>query len=947
MPQSRSTAHVHPLFFIKARRPRSALGRINSRRLAVVITSVVVAAVFQSSLGQGAAGFPNPGDLTPQATLPDPLVMMDGRKVATREMWFKDRRPELIRLFQHYMYGQLPPKPTSVTGKVERIDSSAFDGKATLSEVTIRFGPPEVPPIHLMLVVPNRRAAPSPVVLGMNYFGNHTLVHDKRVRLADNWMPERGVGVVNNRSTEASRGSWGDIWRIEDIIARGYAVATFYNGDIDPDTPDMRGLQKFFPASNPADACGTIGAWAWGLQRAVDYLVTAPGIDPKRIVVTGHSRLGKAALVAAAFDERIAIAIPHQAGCGGSAPSRARIAIGKPFNTLDTTRTKPPETVANINDKFPHWFNARFKEFNNRPERLPFDQNCLVALCAPRPVLFTNGRADTWINPAGQFEVLRAAGPVYRLLGAGDFTATELPADGQVAGDDALGYYLRPGAHSLLKDDWKVFLDFADKHLGSTTKSTPPSQENSGSGPIMIDPDHPHSFRYQSGERFFPMGDTAYFLIAQPTNVIAHFIDVRRAHKFNFIRMMAMADGFWPFGGAPGKPNYTVMNESALQKLDWVFDYAAARGMNIELILWGYGVGGGEGLWASETNQNFWVDTLVNRYCRRANLFMYTIANEFERHPDGKYDYSPADVDWAKRMAARIRALDPARPIGCHPSVWITDQGAAGQGPRPFASYGGFAQRRPQVVWPLWDGSDVNLNVTQNNEGVQPRTWGNLDGGRRGLTYYSTNWQRAEYPVKWTASGWQFEAAGLEDCIAEDWMRSRKPVLNTEFGYQFEPGYESDHGFTTRQVHQPETVRKKAWKIATAGGYFAAGFPGTAVSRNITLGDANNFRPAALEGLHDFFTTKTEYWKMSPHLELVASHNVLLALPGTEYVAYFPRGGTNYVQVAAGSYQVEWLHPETGRFIKEPDLTLADGRRDFIPPRLPNDDWVLHLRWSD
>ena len=114
-----------------------------------------------------------------------------------------------------------------------------------------------------------------------------------------------------------------------------------------------------------------------------------------------------AALVAAAFDDRIAIAIPHQAGCGGSAPSRARVAIGKPYNTLDRAQSRAPETVADINDKFPHWFNSRFKEFNTQPDRLPFDQNCLVALCAPRPVLFTNGRSDTWINPAGQFEVLR------------------------------------------------------------------------------------------------------------------------------------------------------------------------------------------------------------------------------------------------------------------------------------------------------------------------------------------------------------------------------------------------------------------------------------------------------------------------------------------------------------------------------------------------------------
>lgn len=419
--------------------------------------------------GAGAA-LPQPADLPPQATLPDPLVMLDGRKVTSREMWMNERRPELIRLFQHYMYGQLPPKP-ALSAKVERVDAASFGGKATLSEVTLSLGPAEAPRIHLMLIVPNRRAAPAPVVLALNYFGNHTLVPDPQVRLPDTWMPEWGgegawsAKVVGHRASEAGRGSWAKYWPIADLIERGYALATFYNGDIDPDTPDQRGVQQCFRQADPADDCGTIAAWAWGLQRTVDYLVTAPGIDARRILVTGHSRTGKAALLAAAFDERIALAIPHQAGCGGSAPSRARIAIGKAYNTLDSAKTKPPETVFNLNDKFPHWFNARFKEFNTQAERLPFDQNCLVALCAPRPVLFTNGRADTWINPAGQFEVLRAAAPVYRLLGAGDFTADELPPDGRIIGG-VLGYYLRPGAHSLLREDWKVFLDFADKHLG-------------------------------------------------------------------------------------------------------------------------------------------------------------------------------------------------------------------------------------------------------------------------------------------------------------------------------------------------------------------------------------------------------------------------------------------------------------------------------------------------
>jgi hypothetical protein len=110
-----------------------------------------------------------------------------------------------------------------------------------------------------------------------------------------------------------------------------------------------------------------------------------------------------------------------------------------------------------------------------------------------------------------------------------------------------------------------------------------------------------------------------------------------------------------------------------------------------------------------------------------------------------------------------------------------------------------------------------------------------------------------------------FRGCGLEDCIAADWSRG-KPVLDTEFGYQFEPGYEAGTGYQTHQLHQQSTVRRKAWKIATAGGYFAAGFEGTAVSRDWTNRDVNNFHPAALETLYGFFTTKTKYWQLSPHL---------------------------------------------------------------------------------
>ena len=165
------------------------------------------------------------------------------------------------------------------------------------------------------------------------------------------------------------------------------------------------------------DAWGTIAAWAWGIERAVDYLRSDKDIDKARIAVVGHSRLGKTALLAGAFDERIALVIPHQAGCGGTAPSRGTVG----------------ESVKRINTSFPYWFDATFKEFNDQPDRLPFDQNCLVALVAPRPVLFTNGVEDTWSNSKGQFEVLRAADAVYRFLDAGGLDAREMPEPGKLS----------------------------------------------------------------------------------------------------------------------------------------------------------------------------------------------------------------------------------------------------------------------------------------------------------------------------------------------------------------------------------------------------------------------------------------------------------------------------------------------------------------------------------
>lgn len=418
----------------------------------VSLTAILAAIVLLLTASASSAQLPRFEDLPARPELPDPLVMLNGQRVTTRDQWIKQRRPELKSLFEHYMYGVAPPAPAKVNSKVDHEDRQAFGGKATLREITLRFGPAETPPIHLLLVVPNGRKEPAPVFVGLNFCGNHALVTDPAVRLPTVWIYDKYPGVKNHRATDAGRGQQIDVWALEQSIDRGYAVASFYNGDVDPDRQDRReGIQPHLRTADKAVGphdWGTIAAWAWGLQRAVDYLTTVKELDARRIAAVGHSRLGKTALLAGAFDERIALIIPVQAGCGGTAPSRGKVG----------------ESVKQINESFPHWFAGAFKEFNDHPDKLPFDQNCLVALAAPRPVLFANAVKDQWANPAGQFEVLKAAAPVYRLLGAGGLDAEQMPEPGRLV-DSTLGYYIRPGEHSMTSSDWKVFLDYADKHL--------------------------------------------------------------------------------------------------------------------------------------------------------------------------------------------------------------------------------------------------------------------------------------------------------------------------------------------------------------------------------------------------------------------------------------------------------------------------------------------------
>jgi hypothetical protein len=400
------------------------------------------------------AELPPPDKLPSVPEFPDVLTMRDGTKVATKKDWEEKRCPELKELFQHYMYGRFPAKPKKVTAKILFEDAQALGGKGTLREVEITFGPPEWPKIYLLVALPKGKV-PAACFVGPNFGGNHLLTSHEKVRIPTAWVPPGYPGVEKgtNKATAAGRGKQADTWPLQQIVEAGYGVATFYCGDIQPDRPNvLEGMRAKQVTDRPPflDDTATIAWWAWGCHRAVDYLVTDRNIDAKRLAVVGHSRLGKTALLAGAFDDRIAVVIPHQSGCGGAGPSRVK--------------NPKAETVKRITTVFPHWFCTNFSSFGDDTTKLPFDQHCLVAICAPRPVLFTNAEDDQWANPPGQFDVLAAAAPAYKLYGDEKPVAARMPETGVLA-DERLGYFIRTGKHSMTPDDWKVFVRFADRWL--------------------------------------------------------------------------------------------------------------------------------------------------------------------------------------------------------------------------------------------------------------------------------------------------------------------------------------------------------------------------------------------------------------------------------------------------------------------------------------------------
>ncbi len=390
----------------------------------------------------------------PAYALPDPLRFQDGTEVRDAQAW-RRRREEILELFRTHVYGRAPAAPEGM--RFERFDESpaALGGLALRRQVTVHLKPDaDEPSMDLLLYLPADRRGPVPVFAMLNFRGNQEVHPDPGIRLTRRWVlnaPDKGI--TEHRAVEQARGSDASRYPVELILRRGYGLVTVCCADIDPDFDDgfANGVHGAFdPPGVPRapDAWGTISAWAWGLSRVMDYLRTDPDVDGDRVVAIGHSRMGKTALWAAAQDERFAIAISNNSGCGGAALSRR--AYG--------------ETVESINGMFPHWFCMNFRRYNGREGDLPVDQHMLIALIAPRPVYVASAEEDRWADPRGEFLAARAAHPVYRLLGTDGLPVEEMPPVGRAA-TGTIGYHCRPGSHDVTEYDWRQYLDFADRHF--------------------------------------------------------------------------------------------------------------------------------------------------------------------------------------------------------------------------------------------------------------------------------------------------------------------------------------------------------------------------------------------------------------------------------------------------------------------------------------------------
>ncbi|MEM9657463.1 MAG: acetylxylan esterase [Planctomycetota bacterium] len=352
----------------------------------------------------------------PYYDLPPLLLSAEGDEVTTPDEWRNVRRPQIMSLFSNLVYGRVPQleSPLETEYRVVSTDEQYLDGAATHKEVLLEFSNANGKvSITAHVVIPNDVAKPVPAFMKI------------------------GSGPV------------------EEILERGFAAIGVDHNDFvgHNEVSFERSIHRLFfqkgQSFPKARQWGVLSAIAWGHSRVLDYLEIDDDVDAARVAIMGHSKNGKAALWTAAQDERFALAISAQSGCAGAALWRRRSG----------------ETLQKMVTRFPYWLCRNAWKFVNQEDDLPVDQHMLLALIAPRPVYVASGSDDTWADPRGEHASAYHASAVYELLGKKGLTSAELPPSGEAILDSDVGYHIRDGGHSVDPYDWRMFLDFCERHL--------------------------------------------------------------------------------------------------------------------------------------------------------------------------------------------------------------------------------------------------------------------------------------------------------------------------------------------------------------------------------------------------------------------------------------------------------------------------------------------------
>ena len=391
----------------------------------------LVVAILAGCLATSGATLPDVNALPMRKEMPDPLVMNDGAKVTSARQW-EARRMEMKRIVEYYSIGTMPPPPGNVQGR-DLKSLVVADGKVNFRLVQLSFGPEEKLSFEVAVFTPAEGRGPFPTFIYISFDptpGAAVIPPANNPVTSTNSPPARPRGPGNSADPDTAAR------RLAPALDRGYAVVTYNYQETGDD--NRGGLTNKIIAAYPDYDWHLQGAWAWGMSRVVDYLQTQPFADKSRLIAVGHSRLGKATLIAGAFDERFAMVAPVGSGCAGTGAFR--------FNG-DLRGGK--QGLEDFTRRFPQQVCPRLAQFSGQVDKLPFDQHWLIALVAPRPLISAEALADTACNGNAVKQSFIAAKPVYELLGV----------------PDNLGVHFRPGGHAFTEDDWEAILDFADQRL--------------------------------------------------------------------------------------------------------------------------------------------------------------------------------------------------------------------------------------------------------------------------------------------------------------------------------------------------------------------------------------------------------------------------------------------------------------------------------------------------